>query len=423
MPTSDDGVKSQNIMLRPVAVSPVPVVVTAGSLTRFFRRWISWELPLPLPLPTRYLLAVAVFAAAVAVRFLILPIEAGVGFITFYPATVFSALLLGSGPGMVTMLLGSATIQYVFMAPHWTLKITFEQVLMHGIYITSGTAICLIVEQTFRRTMEVRQAHRELDAAYVRLKDIDKLKSMFIASMSHELRTPLNSIIGFSKVLANEWAGPLNGEQRDNLAIISRAGKHLLGLINDMIDVSKIEAGKMEVRLEEFNLAEVRHELFEMMGKEARERGLLFTMEMPSRRLHTDRQRLSQCLLNLIGNSLKYTERGSVYVRALPAANPANTGNGYLHIIVEDTGIGISAEDARNLFSPFVRFSSHLQTKEKGTGLGLYLTKKLATRVLRGDILYEPRPEGGSRFILAMPEMINEAPEAPEPAIPTMAGM
>ncbi len=409
----DDNAEGVNTLVKPGDASP-NAVTAVGPLARFFRQWISLELPLPLPRPTRYMLAIAIFGAAVAVRFLVLPIEAGVGFITFYPATVFSALLLGSGPGMVTMLLGSAAIQYIFMTPHWSLKITFDQILMQAIYITSGTVICLIVEQTFRRTMEAREAHRDLDAAYARLKDIDKLKSMFIASMSHELRTPLNSIIGFSKVLSNEWAGPLNDEQRDNLAIISRAGKHLLGLINDVIDVSKIEAGKMEIRLEKFDLAEVQSELYEMMNKEALERGLVLKMEVPSCRMHTDRQRLSQCLLNLISNGLKYTEQGSVYVRTLLPAGSGNDRTGYLLIIVEDTGIGISGEDAKSLFTPFVRFNSRLYIKEKGTGLGLYLTKKLATQVLRGDILYEPRPEGGSKFILAIPETIYKVSDSPD---------
>ncbi len=264
-------------------------------------------------------------------------------------------------------------------------------------------------EAAEREKKIMAEANRQLDEAYSRLKDIDRLKSMFIASMSHELRTPLNSIIGFSNVLVNEWAGPLNGEQRDNLAIIARAGKHLLGLINDVIDVSKIEAGKMDVHLEEFDLADVQRELYVMMGKDARDRGLSLNMEAPSRIMRADRQRLSQCLLNLISNSLKYTERGSVHVRALPPPKSENGGNGHLHIIVEDTGIGINNEDARNLFSPFVRFNSHLHSKEKGTGLGLYLAKKLAIQVLRGDLLYEPRSEGGSRFILAIPETIHES--------------
>ncbi len=276
--------------------------------------------------------------------------------------------------------------------------------------VESTIRLAHVRQEAAEREKEIMaDANRRLDEAFSRLREIDRLKSMFIASMSHELRTPLNSIIGFSKVLLNEWAGSLNDEQRDNLAIISRAGKHLLGLINDVIDVSKIEAGKMEVRLEEFDLADVQREMFEMMGKEAQQRGLSLNMQVPSRKMRADRQRLSQCLLNLISNSLKYTEQGSIRLRALPADNSGNNGKGHLHIIVEDTGIGISSEDAKNLFSPFIRFNSPLYTKEKGTGLGLYLTKKLATQVLQGDVLYEPRPEGGSRFILVIPETMDGA--------------
>jgi PAS domain S-box-containing protein len=155
----------------------------------------------------------------------------------------------------------------------------------------------------------------ELELANSRLQELERLKSMFIASMSHELRTPLNSVIGFSSVLLNEWVGPVNAEQKENLAIILRSGKHLLSLINDVIDVSKIEAGKIEPVPEEFDLHDLVSEAVSLVKKELEEKGLVLHVTSLSQLMFTDRQRLLQCVLNLLSNAVKFTEQGGVTVR------------------------------------------------------------------------------------------------------------
>lgn len=240
---------------------------------------------------------------------------------------------------------------------------------------------------------------RELSEANARLKELDHLKSLFIASMSHELRTPLNSVIGFSSILLNEWMGPLNPDQKENLDTILRSGKHLLALINDVIDVSAIEAGKVETIVEDFDAYDVITEAVKGVEKDLREKRLELEIDAVHAQLRTDRRRLLQCVINLVSNAVKFTEKGSLWVHA------ALTGD-FIEISVADTGVGIQEEDLPKLFTPFVRLESPLRSKVAGTGLGLYLTRKLVTEVLRGTIVCSSRYGEGSTFTLRMPVRI-----------------
>lgn len=252
---------------------------------------------------------------------------------------------------------------------------------------------------------DLNQKTEELEQANAKLKELDRLKSMFVASMSHELRTPLNSIIGFSSVLLNEWVGPVNAEQKENLAIILRSGKHLLNLINDVIDVSKIEAGKVESATEEFDLHDLVDEGVSLVKKELEEKGLALRVEAAHQRMRTDRRRLLQCLLNLLSNAVKFTERGSVTVetRIMPGVTPEEA---VAEIAVTDTGFGIREEDLARMFQPFVRLAPPGQATVPGTGLGLYLTRKLAAEILKGDIILTSEYGRGSQFTIRIPVRI-----------------
>jgi PAS domain S-box-containing protein len=244
----------------------------------------------------------------------------------------------------------------------------------------------------------------ELETANDRLKELDRLKSLFIASMSHELRTPLNSVIGFSSILLHEWVGPLNDEQKENLASVLRSGKHLLALINDVIDVSKIEAGVIEIMTAEFDLYDLIEEAADGLRGEARNKGLAFTVEPVHQAMRTDRRRLLQSVLNLMSNAVKFTEKGEVRLSARRAPEKCGTkGMDCVEIIVQDTGIGISAEDLPKLFTSFTRLESPLKGKVLGTGLGLYLTKKITTDILQGEVEAASEPGVGSRFTLRIP--------------------
>lgn len=253
---------------------------------------------------------------------------------------------------------------------------------------------------------DLNQKTEELETANCKLLELDRLKSMFIASMSHELRTPLNSIIGFSSIIRDEWLGPVNPEQKENLETIQRSGKHLLSLINDVIDVSKIEAGRIEVRFEEFDLYDLLMEAVQYVEKDLRDKGLELTLQIGHHPLCTDRRRLLQCVINLLSNAVKFTEHGGVSVSS--ASVEAGAGKiGLVSIAIGDSGIGISREDIPKLFEAFVRLDSHLKTVVPGTGLGLYLTRKLAVDVLRGDITCQSEEGVGSTFNLTIPEKIS----------------
>ena len=260
----------------------------------------------------------------------------------------------------------------------------------------SRMALVNLVEDLNEKSAELVEANEQL-------KGMDQLKSMFIASMSHELRTPLNSVIGYSSVILNEWLGPVTAEQKQHLAIVLRAGKHLLSLINDVIDISKIEAGQVEVHVDEFDLFDVIVEACQQLEKDIRGKGLSFSVDNDHLRLRTDRRRLLQAILNILSNAMKYTIKGSVYLSA--------RGDGsYAEVLVRDTGIGISEKDSASVFRPFVRIETQLRSTVPGTGLGLYLTEKLVKGVLGGSIYYTSRIGEGSTFTIRVPAEVGKKP-------------
>jgi len=245
---------------------------------------------------------------------------------------------------------------------------------------------------------DINLSKEELEAANEKLKELDRLKSMFIASMSHELRTPLNSVIGFSAILKDEWLGPLNDEQKVNLETILRSGKHLLSLVNDVIDISKIEAGTIEPEFTEFDLDEVLQEAVSSLINEAEGKGLVLNLESLSQVILCDRRRLMQVVLNLLSNAIKFTKQGSVFVEARLLADQEK-----IEIRVTDTGIGISYEDMGKLFKPFSRLHDASQSEYPGTGLGLYLCQKIAGDILDGTIKVESIVGRGSVFYVTIP--------------------
>ncbi len=265
--------------------------------------------------------------------------------------------------------------------------------------ITERRKIALELQQ-YRGHLEdlVESRTYALAEANQHLQDLDRLKSMFIASMSHELRTPMNSILGFTDLILQGLSGEINDLQRDQLQRVHGAGKHLLLLISDIIDLSKVEAGKVVALPRDFELADLLDEAVENNLIEARRKGLNLVLQPLAHGIlmHTDRQRLMQCLLNLISNALKYSKSGDIHVSAQQLGDE-------IIIAVKDSGIGISGDDKTKLFQPFVRFDSDLMVKAGGTGLGLYLTRKLMTELLNGSISVESEAGVGSCFSLRLP--------------------
>jgi PAS domain S-box-containing protein len=252
---------------------------------------------------------------------------------------------------------------------------------------------------TLNLSLERRVSERtaELAAANERLKELDRLKSEFLATMSHELRTPLNSIIGFSSILRQGFAGPLNPEQEKQIDLVRGSARHLLALINDLLDLSRIESGRMEFFDEGFDLAEVLAEVETTLAPMVGQRGLRYTTELSESalNLHGDRKRIFQVVLNLANNAVKFTERGGVTVRA-------ELGRDDLVIAVRDTGIGIKVEQIPLLFEAFRQIDGSARRLYEGTGLGLHLCQKLIA-MMGGRIEVESEYGRGSCFTIRLP--------------------
>ncbi len=225
--------------------------------------------------------------------------------------------------------------------------------------------------------------------------DASKAKSLFLANMSHELRTPLNAILGFVQILERDRH--LASEQREHLAIISRSGEHLLGLINDVLSVAKIEAGETELHPVDFELPRLLTGIREMFHLRAQAKGLSLVFdhgtELPPR-VHGDEGKLRQVLINVLGNAVKFTERGGVALRARYEAGRA-------HFEIEDTGPGIAEDDVARLFEPFVQASTGSKAAE-GTGLGLSISRDFV-RLMGGELTVKSSLGSGTRFGFDVP--------------------
>jgi PAS domain S-box-containing protein len=254
--------------------------------------------------------------------------------------------------------------------------------------------------------LERRVAERtaELALARDRAEGADRTKSAFLATMSHELRTPLNSIIGFTGLLLRGLAGPLNAEQTKQLCMVKDSGQHLLALINDVLDISKIEAGQVEIANASFDLPESIQEVVQTVTPLANKKQLpLIAQIAPDvSRITSDRRRVEQILLNLLSNAIKFTEHGEVTLTAAIVPGTPHIPHPALRISVADTGIGIKRENLDKLFQPFHQLDTGLTRQHDGTGLGLAICKRLVER-LGGTITVESEWGKGSTFHCTLP--------------------
>lgn len=232
------------------------------------------------------------------------------------------------------------------------------------------------------------------------LKKADQLKSEFVANMSHELRTPLNSIIGFSGILLKNKDGSLTDGDLKRAEKINRNGKHLLSLINDILDLSKIEAGKMELHLTSCNVASLITEVIDLTHTQAEAKGIELTCDLPVQEwsIETDEQKLRQTLINLVGNAIKFTQQGSVTVILEPLIR---TG-GKTMIRVKDSGIGISKDKINEIFEPFRQADSSTTRQYGGTGLGLTISRSMIKQ-MGGSLTAESVEGKGSIFSIRLP--------------------
>lgn len=255
---------------------------------------------------------------------------------------------------------------------------------------------------------KVMERTAELARAKERAESADRIKSAFLATMSHELRTPLNSIIGFTGILLQGLAGALNPEQGKQLDMVRGSARHLLALINDVLDISKIEAGQLEVTREWFELAPSIQKVIDVIKPLAENKMLALRVTVAPGLGHavSDQRRFEQILLNLLSNAVKFTEHGEITLVAesvVDYKSPLGSAPGpAIRLCITDTGIGIAPEDLATLFQPFRQLDSGLARNHEGTGLGLAICRRLAD-LMGGDIHAASTPGKGSMFSFTLP--------------------
>jgi signal transduction histidine kinase len=263
-------------------------------------------------------------------------------------------------------------------------KEKIDQIEQYVTYVVSA----LSNARNYREIMEARKA----------ADNANKAKSQFLANMSHELRTPMNAIIGFSEVLNDRIFGELNDKQAEYLTDINAAGQHLLSLINDVLDLSKIEAGRLELATAEFDLPATISDAMAMMKDRASSCGVSLNADIGDDvgMISADQRLVKQVLLNLLSNAVKFTlEGGSVSLQA------RNAGE-HVEIAVEDTGIGIKEDELETMFEEFIQSGDEYTRTQEGTGLGLALSKRLV-ELHGGTIHAKSEPGMGSTFIFTLP--------------------
>jgi signal transduction histidine kinase/DNA-binding NarL/FixJ family response regulator len=239
----------------------------------------------------------------------------------------------------------------------------------------------------------------------------NQAKSTFLANMSHELRTPLNAILGFSELMMRDH--DLTREHQEKLATISRSGEHLLALINDVLELSKIEAGRAELQPESFDLHHMLLGLGEMFGLQTEDKGLTLVFDLAPdvpQYIHTDQVKLRQVLANLLGNAVKFTHTGGITLRVEERPSDKTTQNSTLHFEVQDTGLGIAPDELDQVFDTFVQTSSGQQSMA-GTGLGIPISREFV-RMMGGDLTVSSQVDVGAMFQFDVPVKVVDAVEA-----------
>jgi signal transduction histidine kinase len=243
--------------------------------------------------------------------------------------------------------------------------------------------------------------YAEQAATVIQLQELDRLKSGFLANMSHELRTPLNSILGFADVMLMELDGPLTQHMSTDLKLIQKNGQHLLHLINDVLDMAKIESGRMNLNPEKFRLHDMLEEVISITSTLASERNISLRIAEDSDRdvmIYADNTRLRQVMINLVNNAIKFTEKGKIEIRAVKQDSAT------ILITVKDTGIGIPPEKLEDVFQEFTQVDTSTTRKVGGTGLGLPISRRLI-QMHGGQLWAESTgiPGEGSTFIVELP--------------------
>ncbi|MGE5220099.1 MAG: ATP-binding protein [Chloroflexota bacterium] len=266
----------------------------------------------------------------------------------------------------------------------------------------------VIAIENVRLFQEIQEKNQQLEVANIKLQELDRLKSDFVSNVSHELRTPLTAIKGAVDLVLREVAGPLTEKQIHYLTRVRSNTQHLAGLINDLLDLSKIESGRVEVQSSRVSLGGLVHEVVETLRLVAAEKHVTLeaTMTEPSVLVWADRDKINQVLMNLIGNAFKFTPpHGSVKVSS------TSKGGGWVRLSISDTGPGIPVNEREKIFDKFYQIATNGEPKPKGTGLGLAICKTLV-ELHGGKIWVESERKGGSIFHFTLPAVMETKPPA-----------
>lgn len=304
----------------------------------------------------------------------------------------------------------NALVQKVRRAPEGTIArvmLHFGQLLQTMIF--SGQKMFLTsqlhIEATLDANRELEERNKRLEEGNQKLKELDRLKSAFLATVSHELRTPLTSIIGYSEMLAEGLAGPMNGEQVDYVRTIMEKGETLLKLISSILDISQIEAGKVRLNFEPMDALELINSSLSSLKPQLQKKGVALEAKMPAKMptVSGDRDRLRQVLVNLLTNAMKFTPKGGRIAVTLTEVQqqPDINGPGY-RILIEDSGVGIPADQFDKIFNSFYQVDSSSTREYGGAGLGLAIVKSFVEG--HGGVVRVASEMGhGSRFTIVLP--------------------
>ena len=273
-----------------------------------------------------------------------------------------------------------------------------DQTVDRAINLFSDKYQNLHLEEIRRTSAELEEAHSRLQGQYEEVAEASRIKSQFFANMSHELRSPMNSVIGYTELLLDGIDGPVNEEQKGSLQRILASSRYLLKLINDVLDLSKIEAGRMEVQAKPFDVGSLVQESLDTVTPLAYRKRIELRTDVPAdiSAFTADAEKVKQVLINLLSNAVKFTDEGEVVCRV------RRDGRG-LHFEIRDTGIGISPEDQSRIFQKFFQVETSHVREHKGTGLGLALSRMLV-EILGGHLEFQSQLGRGSVFSFTVPD-------------------
>ena len=333
----------------------------------------------------RILISMLIIAAASLIRLIFFEsLGRGIAYLTFYPAVMIAAIAGGLYSGLL------ATVVSAFLCYYWIQQGYMSSVewLAFVVFLISCTMISAVAEA-------MRFANRKATEAEKKAQTANQAKSAFLANMSHELRTPMNAILGYSQLMQREVK--ISPEHNEYLSIINRSGEHLLALINEVLEISKIEAKQITIEQENFNFHNLIRDLNKMFELKASSKGLLLEfldVEKTYKYIIADETKLKIILINLIGNAVKFTQNGKINIQFSHQNESENTQ--FLIVKIIDTGPGIAKEEQVNLFKYFLQTESGKQSKS-GTGLGLAISQDYA-KMMGGDITATSTEGVGSTF-------------------------